>query len=119
MGRVFLVGMLVVGLAGCGSTGSIYEREDLVTIAHNNISDYTLLVYQDTKGRTRKVIRRKGICEMMLVEMASGEYLFKERGRDARMVMPASVVDIEAYIEKIIYKPAAMADQAPGEGDVF
>lgn len=116
---VFLVVIIVFGLTGCRSVGSIYEQEDLVTIAHNNVSDYTLLVYQDTRGRTRKVIRRKGICEMMLVEVGAGEYLFKERGRDARVVMGENVVNIETYIEELIYRPATMADKTSTEGSVF
>lgn len=120
MGRlVFLLILCLTFIAGCKRTGSIYEQEDLVTIAHNSGSDYTLLVYRDTRGKTRKVLRRKGICEMMLVETDTGEFLFKERGHDARLVFGAGLELVESHIESLIYPPANMTDRGSREGDVF
>lgn len=120
MGRLILSLMFCLAVsAGCKSTRTIYEQEDLITIAHNSGSDYTLLVYRNTRGQTRKVLRRKGICEMMLVETDSGEFLFKERGHEAKLVVGAGLRAIETHIEGLIYQPAQMTDNASAEGDVF
>ena len=102
--------------AGCQSTSSAYEKDDLVTITHNSGSDYTLLVYRSTKGRTRKVLRKKGVCELLLIETDEGEFYLKERGQEARKLPLASVVAVEAHLEDLIYNNAPADSDAAIEG---
>lgn len=102
-------------LTGCKSTSSAYEKDDLVTIAHNSSSDYTLLVYRSTKGRTRKVLRRKGVCELLLIESDEGEFFLKERGQEARKLPLTSVIAVEAHLDELIYNKSAGDTKVPSE----
>jgi hypothetical protein len=94
--------VLLLATAGCSRTTSIYESDDLVSIIHNNATEYTLLVYQDTAGRSLQVLRRKGICELMLIELGEGDYLLKEQGRDYRKLSSSSVVAIRSHMEELV-----------------
>ena len=73
---LWLAGALL--LMGCRTTASVYERDDLVTITHNKESDYTLLIYQSPTGRIRNVLRRKGVCELLLYETNDGDFFLVE-----------------------------------------
>lgn len=89
--------------SGCRHTATVYEQDDLVTIAHNKYSEYTLLVYENTHGRTRKVLRRKGVCEMVLIEQDNGAYVLKERGHEAKTLSLLALQAVEAHLEALLY----------------
>ncbi|MFK7846421.1 MAG: hypothetical protein AB8G77_14070 [Rhodothermales bacterium] len=112
-----LVGTIV--FTGCKSTSSAYEKDDLITIAHNRGSDYTLLVYRSTKGRTRKVLRRKGVCELLLIESDEGEFFLKERGQEPRKLPLTSVQAVEAHLDELIYNKSPGEAALPLEGDTL
>ncbi len=90
-------------LMGCKSTASVYERDDLVTITHNKESDYTLLVYQSATGRIRKVLRRKGVCELLLFEADDGNFFLKERGHEPKKLTAMTMQSVQAHLDKLIY----------------
>ena len=103
--RLLLV-VLAAGLllfSGCRSTASVYERDDLITIAHNKGSDYTLLVYQSATGRIRKVLRRNGVCELLLFEADDGDFYLKERGNEAKKLTAITMESVQAHLDKLIY----------------
>ena len=47
---------------------------------HNADNDYTLLVYQDVGGEARHVLRRGGICELVVTYATDGTIWLEERG---------------------------------------
>lgn len=65
---------------------SQYEQEDLVSVQHNRDNAYTLLIYRNALGQVRYVLRRQGVCEMVLTRTETGALLLKERGRAERPV---------------------------------
>ncbi len=93
---------LMLTLTGCARTSNIYESDDLVSIVHNNATDYTLLVYENTSGRTRQVLRRKGICELLLIETDEGTYILKERGQEPRKLSASTVAAVQAHLEELV-----------------
>ena len=95
--------VLSLFLCRCAGQSFIYESDDLETIAHNRTNDYTLLTYRNTWGGSRQVLRRKGVCEMMLIETDEGEFLLKERGQEPRRIGPSALGEIEARIEQIMF----------------
>ena len=99
-----IVGVLLFMASGCRHAASVYEQDDLVTIAHNKYSEYTLLVYENSEGRSRKVLRRKGVCELVLIEQDNGAFLLKERGHEAKILSLASLQAVEAHLESLLFK---------------
>ncbi len=112
--RLFVSLLLAVLFTGCKSTSSVHERDDLITIAHNAKSDYTLIVYRSEAGRMRKVLRKGGICELLLIETDKGQFLLKERGQEPRKLSARNVLDLESNLQDLIYNNTAPAIQAPG-----
>lgn len=94
-------------LSGCARTVPRYENEDLVTIVHNEVSDYTLLVYRTGSGVTHQVLRRKGVCEMVLTETPAGEFLLKERGEAPRKINARMVAAVKNHLHELIYTNTA------------
>ena len=94
-------------LSGCARTSPLHEAEDLVTIAHNKVTDYTLLVYRNEDGSTRQVLRRKGVCEMTLIETHAGEFILKERGEASRKLNETMVEAVQSHLHDLIYAPIA------------
>ena len=101
-----VVGALLF-LTGCAQSSPLYENDDLVSIAHNEVTDYTLLIYRSTEGTTRKVLRRKGVCELMLIETKKGEFWLKERGEDTRKLNETMVSAVKAQLQELVFNTAA------------
>ncbi len=74
-------------LSGCGATlNASYESHDLLVVQHNTYNDYMLMVYRDAMGQTRHIVRRRGVCEMVLTYELDGDILLKARGEKVRSV---------------------------------
>ena len=100
---IFTVLLSAFIFMGCSSTASIYEKDDLITIAHNSGSEYTLLIYRSAQGRTRKVLRKQGICELFLMETDEGEFVLKERGQEPKKLSAATIAAVEAKLDELVY----------------
>ena len=103
--RTYLLAILLSAFvfSGCKSTSSIYEKDDLITITHNSGSEYTLLTYRSVQGRTRKVLRRQGVCELLLIETDEGDYVLKERGQDPKKLSAATVAAVQTHLDELVY----------------
>ena len=112
MRKLFLF-IFAVGLVGCASTSSVHEQNDLVTIAHNNHTDYTLITYRSTEGYLRKVLRRDGVFELLLMENEKGDFYLKEKGQEPRRLTARNLIDLEASLQELIYDTAVPTQQAP------
>ncbi len=74
-------------LCACATTDSLKLYEyDLVSMIHNSENGYTLLVYHDGLGEARHVLRREGICEVVITYTSSGAIKLQERGRQERRI---------------------------------
>jgi hypothetical protein len=84
--RLFLA-MTALCVAGCGTWRPAYnESDDLLVIQHNTYNDYLLMVYRDVLGQTRHVLRRGGICEVVLTYELDGSIRLKTRGKRERKI---------------------------------
>ena len=99
--------------AGCTSTSSVHEQNDLVTIAHNNNTDYTLITYRSSDGYLRKVLRKDGVFELLLMENEKGDFFLKERGQEPRRLTARNVIDLEASLQELIYDTSLPTQQMP------
>ena len=95
--------LALVFLSGCARTAELHELDDLLTIAHNEVTDYTLLVYRNPNGTIRRVLRRKGVCEMMLIETMAGDYYLKERGETVRKLEPTMISAVKSHLHELVY----------------
>ncbi len=100
---VFCIAVFCI-TSGCATTSSVYEEEDLVTVAHNKASDYTLLIYKTQDGLSKQVLRHKGVCELMLIETKRGEFVLKERGEELRKLEAEAVPAVLDRIEHFVYE---------------
>ncbi len=74
-------------LCACATTDSLkLYQYDLVSMIHNSENGYTLLVYHDGLGEARHVLRREGICEVVITYTSNGAIKLKERGRQERRI---------------------------------
>ena len=74
-------------LCACATTDSLkLYQYDLVSMMHNTENGYTLLVYHDGLGEARHVLRREGICEVVITYAANGAIKLQERGRQERRI---------------------------------
>ena len=109
---VWVLFFTIACLMGCSSSVNL-GRDDLVRIMHNSESEYTLLVYQSPTGKLRKVLRKKGVCELLLIEAEDGDVWLKERGADMRLLTEAHTILVEAQLHALIHvqqKPASVED---------
>jgi len=91
-------------LGACAETDVVrtYERDDLVSVQHNNANSYTLLTYLDALGQTRQVLRRHGVCEIVVTYSLTGEILLKERGRGERVIGAVEASRITRHINAVL-----------------
>ncbi len=87
-------------LSACAGTDALrtYEHDDLVSVQHNEANSYTLLTYLDSLGQTRQVLRRHGVCELVVTYTFTGEILLKERGREERVIEAVEASRITRHI---------------------
>lgn len=107
--------LMLIGLTGCQSTTPNLGRDDLVTIVHNQESEYTLLVYQSPTGKLRKVLRRKGVCELQLIEAEDGDVWLKERGAEPRLLKDEHIMVIEEQLNAMVYDHQEPEEQADAD----
>ncbi|MDZ4700090.1 MAG: hypothetical protein SH809_10325 [Rhodothermales bacterium] len=102
--RSLLRSLVVLSLlaAGCAPGTSLLEEEDIVTILHSAVTDYTLIVYLRADGLERHELRRGGVWEMTIEHQGGSRYLLKERGRAPERIEPATVVVLQARIQGLL-----------------
>ena len=91
-------------LSACASTDLLntYESDELVQVQHNQLNDYTLLIYNDPMGQTRHVLRKRGICELVITYTHTGAIQLKERGRDARTIGAVEAGRVTRHINDLM-----------------
>ncbi|WP_457653376.1 hypothetical protein [Rhodocaloribacter sp.] len=96
--------MMSFVLSACAATDVVrtYERDDLVSVQHNDANSYTLLTYLDSLGQTRQVLRRYGVCEIVVTYTLTGEILLKERGRGERVIGAVEASRITRHINAVL-----------------
>ena len=117
MNRSFVfVFVLSCFLGGCATSSPVrspkpahsYENDDLISMRHNENTDYTVLVYRDSLGQLRQVVRKQGVCEMVITYTVTGDILLKERGEDPRRLQPSEADVLSHRIKTLLRrKPAA------------
>ncbi len=100
--RLFPTIFLVFLAAGCAPRPSLLEEEDVVSIVHSLVTDYTLIIYRRADGLERRELRRGGVWELTIESLGGSRYLLKERGRAPERIEPAMVVVIQARIEGLL-----------------
>ena len=108
--------LMLPGLLGACATPSptaSYERDALVSMRHNKHNDYTVLVYRDPLGQLRQVVRRKGVCEMVVTYTASGDITLKARGEGLRRLQPAEADVLSLHIKALLHQKKAKQPAAP------
>ncbi|MEM1126678.1 MAG: hypothetical protein AAGI71_08505 [Bacteroidota bacterium] len=93
---------LLMSACSTGLIDTAFEREDLVVVHHNEQNDYTLLVYQDPYGQKRHVLRRRGVFEMVLTYLPSGDIRMKERGQQERKISTVEASRVTREINRLI-----------------
>ena len=101
-----VLALAVFLLSGCASAGYMaeYEGEDLLAVRHNEDNDYMLLVYRDTIGQTRQVLRRNGVCEIVMTYTIDGKILLKRRGKKENNISPKEAGRITHRINRLLQK---------------
>lgn len=99
-----LLALLLSLTAACASTNEIatYEHDDLISVQHNDENSYTLLIYRDAVGQTRHVLRRSGICELVVTYTLTGDILMKERGEGERVITAVEASRLTHHINTLI-----------------
>lgn len=92
----------LLGACATSSPTASYENDDLISMRHNKHNDYTVLVYRDPLGQLRQVVRRKGVCEMVITYTVSGDITLKARGEDLRRLQPAEADDLSRHIKTLL-----------------
>ena len=100
--RVLPLIFLVFLAAGCAPRPSLLEEEDVVSIVHSLVTDYTLIIYRRADGLERHELRRGGVWELTIEHQGSSRYLLKERGRAPERIEPATVVIIQGRIQGLL-----------------
>ena len=117
--RVLPLILLLVLAAGCAPRPSLLEEEDIVSIVHSLVTDYTLIIYRRADGLERHELRRGGVWELTIEHQGSSRYLLKERGRTPERIEPATVVVIQARIQGLLSgKPPERTGVATPMGEV-
>lgn len=109
---MYRIGLLLALFAGgCATTASPiphYERDELVSVRHNEATDSTLLIYRDPAlGQLRHVLRRHGLFELALTFQADGGIALTERGVGVRALTPEEAGHIVGRIRVLMAPPAA------------
>lgn len=112
MNRYAALLVLLPFLSACASTQELdlYEY-DLVAMVHNSDNGYTLMVYQDVLGEARHVLRRNGICEVILTYTPSGAIKLNERGRHERTLMSYEAGQLTEEINVLLNNGQSMQVQ--------
>ena len=102
--RILWPAVIVILLSGCASVEptNYYESEDLLGVQHNEYNDYSLLVYRDTLGQTRHVLRRHGVTEIVLTYTIEGKIKLKARGKRERFIEPTEAGHITQRINGLL-----------------
>ena len=79
---------------------------------HNQNTNYTVLVYRDALGQLRQVVRKQGVCEMVITYTVTGDILLKERGADPRRLQPREA-DVLAHRIKTLLRRKPTTRPAP------
>lgn len=104
-------------LGACASTSSMpvpaYENDNLISMRHNKHNGYTLLTYRDPLGQVRQVVRKKGVCEMVITYSVSGDVTLKARGEDVRHLQPTEAIDLTRRIKALLRERRHTQPAAP------
>ncbi|MGI9175492.1 MAG: hypothetical protein ACR2GR_09275 [Rhodothermales bacterium] len=90
-----------------------YENDDLVSMRHNQNTDYTVLVYRDSLGQLRQVVRKQGVCEMVITYTVTGDILLKERGEGPRRLQPSEADVLSHRIKTLLRRKPTPRPAAP------
>ena len=82
----------------------IMRGDDLLAVRHNDQNDYMLLVYRDPIGQTRHVLRRNGVCEIVMTYTIDGKILLKTRGKKEGDISPVEAGRITQRINNLLKK---------------
>ncbi len=91
-------------LTACATSNEIatYEHDDLISVQHNDENSYTLLIYRDAVGQTRHVLRRSGVCELVITYSLKGDILVKERGEGERVITAIEASRLTRHINTLL-----------------
>ena len=80
---------------------------------HNQNTDYTVLVYRDPRGQLRQVVRKQGVCEMIITYTVTGDILLKTRDEDLRRLQPHEADALAQEIKTLLRQKQAPSYAAP------
>jgi hypothetical protein len=101
MKRLVALPLFFLLYSGCSSTKPVspyYENDDLVAVQYNTETAYTLLIYQDQEGQTRHVLRKRGVCELVITYSGADDIALKERGAPERKITVAEAFQVTKFI---------------------